>query len=145
MIDYQDDTLGAKPIVICHWLLFLTHHAFYDPDIHSTVLLEASEIADELSGKARGLLAKWAAPECLAPSSFTAHAELAEKHGGGKRWGYRNINCAEIELQAQDLDATEGNYSCRKGCFFSTFHKALTMHLQNWAGCSLGVSGLTQR
>lgn len=58
-------------------------------------------------GKRGGLLAKWAAPECLAPLSFTAHAELAEKHGGGKRWGYRNINCAEIELQAQDLDATK--------------------------------------
>lgn len=42
------------------------------------VLLEANLKLGGSLGKAGNLLAKWATPECLAPLSFRAHAEMAE-------------------------------------------------------------------
>ena len=36
--------------------------------------------------------------DCLAPLSFRAHAELAEKPGGGKMWGCRHIDRAEVAM-----------------------------------------------
>ena len=83
---------------------FLTHHQHFDQTIHSVVVLEASQIAGGSSGKSGGLLADWATPKCLAPLSFKLHAELAKEYGGDKRWGYRNVYCADVELEAQDLD-----------------------------------------
>ena len=88
----------------CSTAYFLTRHAHYNPKIHSIVVLEASRIAGGSSGRAGGLLADWATPRCLAPLSFKTHRELAQRHGGDKIWGHRNVYCAEVELQAQDLD-----------------------------------------
>ena len=95
-------------IIGCSTAYFLTHHAFYDPKIHSIIILEATEIAGGSSGKAGGLLADWATPKCLAPLSFKTHAALAKKHGGHNIWGYRSVHCAEVELQAQEVDHKGG-------------------------------------
>lgn len=86
---------------------FLTRHPYFNPKIHSVVILEASEIAGGASGKAGGLVADWATPQCLAPLSFKMHGELAEKHGGDQRWGYRRVYCAEVDLQAQEHAANK--------------------------------------
>ena len=83
---------------------FLTHHDLYDPEYHSVTILEASQIAGGSSGKSGGLLAAWATPQCLAPLSFTTHNKLAKKHGGDKLWGHRNVFCADVDLEAQNLD-----------------------------------------
>ncbi|KAI7201602.1 hypothetical protein D0869_04281 [Hortaea werneckii] len=83
---------------------YLTRHPSYDPSLHSITLLEATSIAGGSSGKAGGLVAEWATPSCLAPLSFKKHAELAESHGGDKLWGHRHVHCAEVALQARDLD-----------------------------------------
>ena len=88
-------------IIGCSTAYFLTRHAYYDPKIHSIIILEASKVAGGSSGKAGGLLAEWATPKCLAPLSFETYAALAEKHGGDKIWGHRSVYCAEVELQAQ--------------------------------------------
>ena len=90
-------------IIGCSTAYFLTRHAYYNPKIHSIVILEASQIAGGSSGKAGGLLAEWATPKCLAPLSFKTHAALAKEHGGDKIWGHRNVHCADVKLQAQDL------------------------------------------
>ena len=95
-------------IIGCSTAYFLTRHAYFNPKIHSIVILEASKIAGGSSGKAGGLLAEWATPKCLAPLSFKTHAALAKKHGGDKIWGYRRVNCADVELQAQDVGHTAG-------------------------------------
>ncbi len=95
-------------IIGCSTAYFLTRHAFYDPKFHSIIILEATEIAGGSSGKAGGLLADWATPKCLAPLSFKTHAALAKKHGGDRIWGYRNVHCAEVELQAQEVDREGG-------------------------------------
>ena len=91
-------------VIGCSTAYFLTRHAYYNPDIHSIIVLEASSIAGGSSGKAGGLLADWATPECLAPLSFKTHGVLAKEHGGDKIWGYRSVFCADVELQAQQFN-----------------------------------------
>lgn len=91
-------------VIGCSTAYFLTRHGLYNPKIHSVVILEASKIAGGSSGKAGGLLAEWATPKCLAPLSFKTHGELAKKHGGDKIWGHRSVYCADVALQAQDLN-----------------------------------------
>ena len=85
----------------CSTAYFLTHHHLFNPEIHSVTILESSSIAGGSSGKAGGLLADWATPACLAPLSFKTHFELAQKHEGDKIWGFRNVYCADVKLQAQ--------------------------------------------
>ena len=77
---------------------FLSHHPNFDPKIHTITLLEATKIAGGASGKAGGLLALWAYPNCIVPLSYKLHQELAEKHGGAERWGYRAVHCGQIEM-----------------------------------------------
>ena len=88
----------------CSTAYYLTRHGLYNPKIHSVVILEASQIAGGSSGKAGGLLAEWATPKCLAPLSFRTHGELAKKRGGDKIWSHRSVYCADVALQAQDLN-----------------------------------------
>jgi glycine/D-amino acid oxidase-like deaminating enzyme len=64
--------------------------------LHRITLLEATSIAAGASGKAGGLLALWAYPECLVPLSFRLHRELADEHGGADRWGYRRVGCGSL-------------------------------------------------
>ncbi|KAI7780444.1 hypothetical protein LA080_016063 [Diaporthe eres] len=75
---------------------FLTRHPKFDPSLHKITLLEATSIAAGASGKAGGLLALWAYPECLVPLSYRLHRELAEQHGGAEKWGYRRLGCGSI-------------------------------------------------
>lgn len=88
----------------CSTAYFLTRHELHNPKIHSVTVLEATKIAGGSSGKAGGLLAERATPKCLAPLSFKIHDELAKKHEGDKTWGHRSVYCAEVALQAQDLN-----------------------------------------
>lgn len=32
------------------------------------------------------------------PLSYKLHQELAEKHGGAERWGYRAVHCGQIDM-----------------------------------------------
>lgn len=102
-------------VVGCSTAYFLTRHAYFNPKIHSIVILEASKIASGSSGKAGGLLADWATPKCLAPLSFKTHAELAKKHDGDKIWGHRKVYCADVVLRAQELDEKLASASGAEG------------------------------
>ena len=97
-------------IIGCTTAYYLTRHPKFNPDLHKITLLEASSIAAGASGKAGGLLALWAYPECLVPLSYRLHGELAREHGGAERWGYRRVGCGSLHavvteqaLRAQDL------------------------------------------
>jgi glycine/D-amino acid oxidase-like deaminating enzyme len=82
---------------------FLSTHASYKSSGRRIVLLEATELAGGASGKAGGLLALWAFPVEIVPLSFRLHAELAEKHGGSERWGYRMLDgCWSVEGKPRD-------------------------------------------
>ncbi|KAF5505125.1 putative oxidoreductase TDA3 [Colletotrichum siamense] len=78
---------------------FLTRHPKYNPALHRITVLEASSVAAGASSKAGGLLALWAYPSCLVPLSYRLHKELAEEHGGEKRWGYRRVQCGSFEAR----------------------------------------------
>lgn len=60
-------------------------------------IVEASKVgpAQGASGKAGGLVARWAKPEGLACLSFEEHVRLAEEFGGAERWGWRLIEVGE--------------------------------------------------
>ncbi|EOA88536.1 uncharacterized protein SETTUDRAFT_149183 [Exserohilum turcica Et28A] len=77
---------------------FLSHHPNFNRERDSITLLEATKIAGGASGKAGGLLALWAYPSCLVPLSYRLHQELAAKHDGANRWGYRAVHCGQIEM-----------------------------------------------
>ncbi|KAF2688407.1 FAD dependent oxidoreductase [Lentithecium fluviatile CBS 122367] len=77
---------------------FLSHHEKFDRERDSITLLEATKLAGGASGKAGGLLALWAYPNCIVPLSYRLHKELAERHNGAERWGYRGVHCGQIEM-----------------------------------------------
>ncbi|KAL1847966.1 hypothetical protein Daus18300_013769 [Diaporthe australafricana] len=58
-------------------------------------------IAGGSSGKAGGLLAKWAFPSNIVPLSFRLHDELAREHDGAARWGYRRCYASQVECRAR--------------------------------------------
>lgn len=87
---------------------FLSHHPSFDPSRDSITILESTKIAGGASGKAGGLLALWAYPSCIVPLSYRLHKDLAEKHGGMERWGYRGINCGSIECYGRPIPAGGG-------------------------------------
>ncbi|KAH8777511.1 D-amino-acid dehydrogenase [Diaporthe sp. PMI_573] len=58
-------------------------------------------IAGGSSGKAGGLLAKWAFPPNIVPLSFKLHDELAKEHDGAARWGYRRCYASQVECRAR--------------------------------------------
>lgn len=77
---------------------FLTRHPKFNRALHTITLLEAAPtVACGASGKAGGLLALWAYPQCLVPLSYKLHSELAAEHDGARRWGYRSLGCGSIE------------------------------------------------
>ncbi|WPH01194.1 fad NAD binding oxidoreductase [Acrodontium crateriforme] len=88
---------------------YLTRHPSFNSSKHSITLLEASTIAGGASGKAGGLLARWAYPSSLVPLSYELHAQLAHEHGGEERWGYRTLHCGSVECKGNHLPSkTEG-------------------------------------
>lgn len=77
---------------------FLSQHEKFDREKDTITLLEATKIAGGASGKAGGLLGLWAYPSCIVPLSYKLHQELAEKHDGANRWGYRAVHCGQIDM-----------------------------------------------
>ncbi|KAF9444288.1 FAD dependent oxidoreductase [Macrolepiota fuliginosa MF-IS2] len=97
-------TSGAPKIVIIGGGIIGCTTAYYlSRRFGSRVtLLEASKhgVAQGASGKAGGLVAKWAYPKELVNVSFHEHVALAEEHGGSSRWGWRYVNCGSWEGRA---------------------------------------------
>ena len=84
-------------IIGCTTAYYLTRHPSA-PSARIT-LIEASKHgpAQGASGKAGGLVARWAYPEELVDVSFDEHVRLAEEHNGKERWGWRFVNCGSWE------------------------------------------------
>lgn len=62
-------------------------------------LIEASRhgVAQGASGKAGGLVARWAYPKELVNISYPEHEKLAREHNGKDRWGWRYVGCGTWE------------------------------------------------
>lgn len=82
---------------------FIATHPSFNPSSGDTLtLLEATSIACAASGKAGGLVAEWARPECLVPLSVKLHRKLAEQFDGETRWGWRDgLGCGSLGLDAR--------------------------------------------
>ena len=86
-------------IIGCTTAYYLSHHPSFRVGIDEITILEASTtgVAQGASGKAAGLIAKWAYPQELVDVSFPEHTRLAELHNGAERWGWRYVNCGRWE------------------------------------------------
>ena len=88
----------------CTTAYYLSHHPSYRSGIDEITILEASTtgVAQGASGKAGGLVAKWAYPRELVDVSFPEHVRLAELHNGTERWGWRYVNCGNWQGRGED-------------------------------------------
>lgn len=86
-------------IIGCTTAYYLASHPKFDGSSTTITLIEASKngVAQGASGKAGGLVAKWAYPKELVNVSFPEHVRLAEEHNGAERWGWRFVNCGSWE------------------------------------------------
>lgn len=77
-------------------------------------LIEASKhgVAQGASGKAGGLVARWAYPKELVNISYPEHEKLAKEHNGKDRWGWRYVGCGTWEgrgeLGSETADKAQG-------------------------------------
>lgn len=94
-------------IIGCTSAYYISHHPSFSPDTTSVTILEASSIAGGASGKAGGLVAKWAYPKELVNVTFREHERLAKEHGGAERWGWRYTNCGQWEGRGEDIGSAE--------------------------------------
>ncbi|KAG6890360.1 hypothetical protein C0992_002084 [Termitomyces sp. T32_za158] len=91
-------------IIGCTTAYYITHHPSYSSDIKVTVVeTSVHGAAQGASGKAGGLVARWAYPQPLVAVSFDEHVRLAEVHGGVDRWGWRYVNCGSWEGQGEEI------------------------------------------
>ena len=94
----MDIVIIGGGIIGCTTAYYLTRHPSFDSRTKIT-LLEASThgAAQGASGKAGGLVARWAYPKELVDVSFDEHVKLAKEHSGAERWGWRYIACGSWE------------------------------------------------
>ncbi|KAH0831264.1 FAD dependent oxidoreductase [Lanmaoa asiatica] len=103
-------------IIGCTTAYYLSRHPSYSPSTTSITVLEASThgVAQGASGKAGGLVAKWAYPRELVNISFPEHVKLANEHNGKDRWGWRFVGCGSWEGRGEDLTHHVGTGARRK-------------------------------
>lgn len=97
-------------IIGCTTAYYLASHPSYSSSTTKITLVEASKhgAAQGASGKAGGLVAKWAYPSEIVNVSFAEHVKLAEKHDGAKRWGWRYVGCGSWQGRGEALEDNTG-------------------------------------
>ena len=110
MSSHNNIVIIGGGIIGCTTAYYLTHHPSYSPHSTTLTLLEPSVrgVAQGASGKAGGLVAKWAEPNVLAEISFSEHVRLAKELGGEEKWGWRYVQCASWEGRSEAIDVGEG-------------------------------------
>ncbi|CUM63146.1 uncharacterized protein PRCAT00000713001 [Priceomyces carsonii] len=93
--------VGAGIIGVCT-AFYLIQDPDYDPSQYHITLLESARVAGGASGKAGGMLARWAFPKEVAPLSFQLHNELAESYDGEANWGFRHLPAISIEADVSN-------------------------------------------
>jgi glycine/D-amino acid oxidase-like deaminating enzyme len=86
-------------IIGCTTAYYLSRHPSYSSSTTTITLVEASQHgpAQGASGKAGGLVARWAYPKEIVDLSFEEHRKLAKEHNGMDRWGWRYVRCGSWE------------------------------------------------
>ncbi|KAJ6481780.1 hypothetical protein C8R45DRAFT_1003031 [Mycena sanguinolenta] len=131
-------------IIGCTTAYYLTRHPAFAPHKVAITLLEASThgAAQGASGKAGGLVAKWAYPKELVNVSFNEHVKLANEHNGKDRWGWRYVSTGSWEGRGDplpdDLDARPSDSLKRE----KSLEKTLGLPEGRKAGSSRKLTGL---
>ncbi|KAF8909660.1 FAD dependent oxidoreductase [Gymnopilus junonius] len=106
-------------IIGCTTAYYLTHHL--SASTAKITLIEASlnGPAQGASGKAGGLVARWAYPKEIVDVSFEEHVKLAAEHNGKDRWGWRYVKCGSWQGRGEELvppeqQGVKGNKSLEK-------------------------------
>ncbi|KAF9815206.1 hypothetical protein IEO21_04723 [Rhodonia placenta] len=97
-------------IIGCTTAYYLCSHPTFAASGTTVTLLEASVygVAQGASGKAGGLIAKWAYPKELVNVSFPEHVRLAREHNGAQRWGWRFVECGSWEGRGESAREDTG-------------------------------------
>ncbi|EGO26889.1 hypothetical protein SERLADRAFT_448002 [Serpula lacrymans var. lacrymans S7.9] len=103
--EHRNIVIVGGGIIGCTTAYYLSRHPSYTPDTTTITLVEASAHgpAQGASGKAGGLVAKWAYPRELVDISFPEHVRLAEENNGAERWGWRFVGCGSWEGKGEEL------------------------------------------
>ncbi|KAJ3716593.1 FAD dependent oxidoreductase [Lentinula raphanica] len=107
-------------IIGCSTAYQLTRHPSFSSASTTIKVIEASKhgLAQGASGKAGGLVAKWAYPKELVAISFAEHQKLAKEHNGQDRWGWRYVHCGSWEgkgaVLSEDVDLDDGTGAGRR-------------------------------
>ncbi|KZT08118.1 FAD dependent oxidoreductase [Laetiporus sulphureus 93-53] len=114
----MSDDASEKNIVIigggiigCTAAYYICSHPLFASSGAKITLIEASAsgVAKGASGKAGGLVAKWAYPKELVSISFPEHVRLAKEHNGAERWGFRFVGCGSWEGRGESLKDGTGS------------------------------------
>ncbi|KAF9238106.1 FAD dependent oxidoreductase [Melanogaster broomeanus] len=103
--EHRNIVIIGGGIIGCTTAYYLTRHPSYSPTTTSIT----HGVAQGASGKAGGLVAKWAYPRELVDISFEEHIELAKEHNGKERWGWRFVACGSWEGRGEDLSRETGS------------------------------------
>ncbi|KAL1660090.1 FAD dependent oxidoreductase [Schizophyllum commune] len=116
-------------IVGCTTAYYIAHHPSFSPGTDKLTVLEASKhgVAQGASGKAGGLVARWAYPKEIVNVSFEEHVKLAEQHNGKDRWGWRFVNCGSWEGRG-DTDALDSGSGVGQGGKRKSLEKTLGLN-----------------
>jgi len=103
--EHRDIVIIGGGIIGCTTAYYLSRHPSYSPATTTLTVLEASShgVAQGASGKAGGLVAKWAYPREIVDISFPEHVKLASEHNGKDRWGWRFVACGSWEGRGEGL------------------------------------------
>ncbi|KAF8153099.1 FAD dependent oxidoreductase [Crassisporium funariophilum] len=105
----QEIVIIGGGIIGCTTAYYLTRHPSYASTSTKITLIEASTHgpAQGASGKAGGLVARWAYPKEIVDVSFDEHVKLAEEHNGKDRWGWRYVGCGSWEGRGEIVTPPE--------------------------------------
>ncbi|KAI1786367.1 FAD dependent oxidoreductase [Ganoderma leucocontextum] len=104
--DVKNIVIVGGGIIGCTTAFYLASHSSYASSSTNITLIEASQsgVAQGASGKAGGLVAKWAYPKELVNVSFPEHVRLAKEHNGEQRWGWRMVHCGSWKGHGESLE-----------------------------------------
>ncbi|KLO05118.1 FAD dependent oxidoreductase [Schizopora paradoxa] len=100
-------------IIGCTSAYYITHHPTFTSNNAVVTILEASSVAGGASGKAGGLVAKWAYPKELVDVTFAEHERLAREHNGKERWGFRYTGCGQWTGRGEDVVRDAGEMTSK--------------------------------